>query len=127
MEKQFGRLKVKHYAGYTYRVQNRHKEHYWWCVCACGNPSLVKKQGSQLWRGKVTSCGCVNRELDRSGSRYVRYVRDGKLVARVCKQRSDAGTEKLPWDVSVRRQSRDFTEALGAYLLKRQREQLTAA
>ena len=38
---------------------NKFNKPTYWCKCACGNPNLVLKNGSDLSNGNVKSCGCL--------------------------------------------------------------------
>ncbi len=44
----------------------------WLCKCDCGNEKLV--MGKLLRNGHVTSCGCINNKVDRTGLRYTRLI-----------------------------------------------------
>lgn len=52
--KQFGKLTV------LKRLENQHKETFWYCRCQCGNYKSV--QGNHLRSGDIISCGCVAKE-----------------------------------------------------------------
>lgn len=53
--KKFGRLSVESFAG------TRKGHTYWNCICTCGNTSKV--EGFALRAGKITSCGCRQKEI----------------------------------------------------------------
>jgi hypothetical protein len=55
----FGRLTV-----ISYRGKNRNGKSVWLCHCSCGNATSAEI--SQLNAGKVTSCGCLARDLAKS-------------------------------------------------------------
>lgn len=55
----FGRLVVKHFYAKT-----PSRDYYWLCGCDCGNDKVVCSK--RLKSGRVTSCGCLNRELARA-------------------------------------------------------------
>lgn len=56
--KRFGKLVVKHYAGFW----GNHA--HWHCVCDCGNEVDVRRQ--ELALGKTRSCGCIRKEIEIS-------------------------------------------------------------
>lgn len=47
----FGQLTVLEYTG-----SDKSRSAIWKCVCDCGN--IVNAKGSELCRGRITSCGC---------------------------------------------------------------------
>jgi len=53
----YERLTVVSHAG----IKGR-RVHHWLCKCDCGNESVVA--GSNLKKGRVKSCGCLNKECD---------------------------------------------------------------
>jgi hypothetical protein len=55
--KKFSRLTVVSEAG------KRGKEHYWNCICECGNTCQVA--GASLRSNRTKSCGCLKKEKDR--------------------------------------------------------------
>jgi len=66
--KNFGLLTVVEYAG----IDNLHNT-LWKCKCKCGGERIVK--GSELKKGGVNSCGCVDaRNKDITKQRFGRLV-----------------------------------------------------
>jgi len=57
-DKKFGRWLVIKFA-YMYR-----RNSFWFCICECGNKKTVR--GERLISGKSTSCGCYNKEAQRT-------------------------------------------------------------
>lgn len=49
----FGKWDVLGYAG-----NNNDNKSLWWCVCRCNDTKFYKIVGTELSRGKTTSCGC---------------------------------------------------------------------
>jgi hypothetical protein len=65
--KQFGRLSVLEHVGYGK----------WRCKCECGNETIVR--GSDLRKGLVMSCGCLQRERSREyHTKHGRTTHGGK-------------------------------------------------
>lgn len=63
----FGRLYVAEFLGLRKRPDGRN---YAWfrCVCDCGNE--CEKKGASLTSGKISSCGCLRREISRNKATY---------------------------------------------------------
>jgi len=55
MKKKYGRLTVKHFAGYT-----KKNAPLWWCKCICGKTLRVRE--TNLKAGHTNSCGCLRDE-----------------------------------------------------------------
>jgi hypothetical protein len=55
----FGRLLVLKYLGR--KLYSNNYEHYWECLCDCGN--TVEKYSRALLHDKTKSCGCIQKEL----------------------------------------------------------------
>lgn len=58
----FGNLVVKEYYG---KIK---KNHYWKCICDCGN--LVIVNGANLRAGQTRSCGCLKRTFHKAQQKY---------------------------------------------------------
>ena len=59
--KQFERLEV------ISRVENKNNRHYYKCLCLCKNTKIVSAHS--LVRGKVKSCGCLQKEITSKNSK----------------------------------------------------------
>ncbi len=103
--REFGRLHVVSYAGYTVRQGQPGRDWWWWCTCSCdGHQKYVKKMDRNL-KGVTKSCGCLNREQSRKGG-----PRQPPLY-----RRGPSKNAEMPWDVRVRLQSASFEQALQKY------------
>jgi hypothetical protein len=60
----FGRLKV---IERDYSVKNTISECCWLCKCNCGSEKIISVRGSDLKRGKTSSCGCYRDEIRQKG------------------------------------------------------------
>ena len=69
--RRFGRLTVIRSEG-----KNKHGIYMWLCECDCGNTKVLS--GSELRRGNVRSCGCLNRELARE--RLIKHGYSGTKI-----------------------------------------------
>lgn len=59
--KTFGRLTVIKQSEDYVDPQGRHFAK-WWCECSCMDHNIISVVGSDLKRGKTTSCGCYHKE-----------------------------------------------------------------
>lgn len=62
--KVFGRLTVISYNGIITRKSGTHYKS-WKCICSCGNECIANERS--LLSGKKLSCGCLNKEILKSG------------------------------------------------------------
>lgn len=58
----FGRLTVVSFHG-----KNEKGKYLWNCICDCGNEIVKPKDGIDLRRGNVKSCGCIRKEWSKHG------------------------------------------------------------
>lgn len=65
--RRYGRLRVLRLYGRVRRKDNCGTILYWLCRCRCGREKAI--QGSDLKSERVTSCGCLARELLRTQNR----------------------------------------------------------
>lgn len=70
----YGRLTVMGAAGYL----GAPPQAAWRCACICGQ--LIVVRGSDIKRGRTTSCGCWKREHELLGQRYGKLVVVGKRL-----------------------------------------------
>lgn len=77
--KKFGRLTAIEIAGTS-------KQHVavWRCICDCGNEKLVERYC--LTQGRVRSCGCLPRELNKTGNNRRVHGMCGTRIYRIWKQ-----------------------------------------
>lgn len=69
---QYQRLTVLH------RAPNKNGRVAWTCLCSCG--SYVNVSGNDLRTGKVSSCGCLKKELCRMQARTAGEVRGRHML-----------------------------------------------
>lgn len=69
--KQFGRLAVEKYAGYTTSKSGK-RILLWECRCECGNVIVVR--GNSLKTGSTKSCGCYRKELGMSSKVMTKQI-----------------------------------------------------
>lgn len=94
----FGKWYVVGYAG-----KNKEHKSLWWCVCECDKEKFYKIVGTELSRGKTTSCGCniiesnkqrgfiktVADSFDLTVESYERICRIYKNMCRRCNDHRD--------------------------------------
>lgn len=69
----YGRLTVEsldHVKRYD-SANNHQTKAYWRCLCNCGKTKIVR--GEHLVSGKITSCGCLARELSSARTKKLRF------------------------------------------------------
>lgn len=66
----FGRLTACEIVGY-----DAHRQSIWACICACGNPEIVRVLRGNLIRLHTQSCGCL--KIERVIQRNRQHIRHG--------------------------------------------------
>ena len=74
--RRFGRLTAKEFAGMNYRHSAT-----WLCVCDCGNTKIV--DGSDLRKGAVRSCGCLDKEAHITRPNHRVHGMNGTRINRI--------------------------------------------
>jgi len=62
----FGRYTAVRHAGYKLPGKKKSKEHYWECVCDCGEVRIVAARN--MIKGTSRSCGCLKIELTKENN-----------------------------------------------------------
>jgi len=91
--RKFGRLTV------IKRVYPNRGEHpYWLCKCECGTEKIIR--GNDLKTGRTKSCGCLKREIAKSGN--ARRLSSGlaTMRMRIAEYKRSAKRRKLKWGLT---------------------------